>query len=65
MIGHEVSASAARVFKPMTDAKTLTQWCGPRRYEMIVDKLEPRTGEVPVGTRPAGIAVRLDGRQAG
>jgi uncharacterized protein YndB with AHSA1/START domain len=43
-ITYEFSAPAARVFKAMTDAKMLTQWWGPRMYETIVDKLEPKTG---------------------
>lgn len=43
-ITYEFSAPATRVFKAMTDAKMLTQWWGPRIYETIVDKLEPRTG---------------------
>jgi uncharacterized protein YndB with AHSA1/START domain len=43
-ITYEFHASAARVFKAMTDAKMLAQWWGPRRYDTIVDTLEPRTG---------------------
>ena len=43
-ITYELPAPAARVFKAMTDASLLTRWWGPRKYETVVDKLEPRTG---------------------
>jgi uncharacterized protein YndB with AHSA1/START domain len=32
------------VFQAMTDPKAIPQWWGPRRYETIVDKMEPRAG---------------------
>src|SRR5574340_136111 len=43
-ITYELHAPAARVFRAMTEAMSLTQWWGPRKYDTIVDKLEPRTG---------------------
>lgn len=44
MITYEFNAPAARVFKAMTDPKMIAQWWGPRKYETIVDKLEPKVG---------------------
>ena len=32
------------VFKAYTDPKLFVQWWGPRRYENIIDKFEPRSG---------------------
>ena len=43
-ITYELNAPAARVFKAMTDPKLVAQWWGPRVYETIVDKLEPKVG---------------------
>ena len=32
------------VFKAITDPTLIPRWWGPRRYETIVDKMEPRVG---------------------
>jgi len=43
-ITRRINAPRERVFKAYTDAASITQWWGPRRYETIVDTLEARPG---------------------
>lgn len=43
-IMRRINAPRDRVFAAYMDAKAISQWWGPRRYETIVDKLEARSG---------------------
>ena len=43
-ITRRINATRDRVFRAYTDPHAITQWWGPRRYETIVDTLEPRSG---------------------
>jgi len=43
-ITREFDAPRELVFKAFTDPKLYTQWLGPRRYTMNLEKFEPRSG---------------------
>jgi len=43
-ITREFDAPRELVFKAFTDPKLYTQWLGPRRYVMNLEKFEPRSG---------------------
>jgi uncharacterized protein YndB with AHSA1/START domain len=40
----EFDAPREIVFRALTDPKLIPSWWGPRRYETIVDEMEPRAG---------------------
>jgi uncharacterized protein YndB with AHSA1/START domain len=40
----EFDAPRELVFRAHTDPELLAQWLGPRKYEMIIERLEPRDG---------------------
>lgn len=39
-------APRERVFDAMTNAELIPKWWGPRKFETVVDKLEPHRGGV-------------------
>lgn len=41
-----IDAPRAAVFKAQTDPALIPKWWGPRRYETIVDKMDPRPGGI-------------------
>jgi len=43
-ITREFDAPRELVFKAFTDPKLYTQWLGPRRYTMNLEKFEPKSG---------------------
>ncbi len=43
-IRREFDAPREVVFKAFTDPKLYTQWLGPRRFTMTLEKFEPRSG---------------------
>lgn len=43
-ITREFDAPRELVFKAFTDPKLYVQWLGPRRFKMILEKFEPRSG---------------------
>ncbi len=43
-ITREFDVSRELVFRAFTDPKLYTQWLGPRRYAMDLEKFEPRSG---------------------
>jgi len=40
----EFDAPRDLVFRAHTDPDLLAQWLGPRKYEMVIERLEPRDG---------------------
>ncbi len=44
MITREFDAPRELVFKAFTDPELYTQWLGPRKYAMNLEKFEPRSG---------------------
>jgi len=44
LITREFDAPRELVFKAFTDPKLYTQWLGPRKYAMNLEKFEPRSG---------------------
>jgi uncharacterized protein YndB with AHSA1/START domain len=40
----EFDAPRDLVFRAHTDPELLAQWLGPRKYEMVIERLEPRDG---------------------
>ena len=43
-ITREFDAPPAKVFRAHTDPELVRQWLGPRRYEMVIDSWDCRTG---------------------
>jgi uncharacterized protein YndB with AHSA1/START domain len=43
-IEREFDAPAALVHRAFLEPELVTQWLGPRKYEMVIDKWEPRAG---------------------
>ncbi len=45
-VEREFDAPRDLVFRAHTDPELLTQWLGPRKYKMVVDRMEVRDGGV-------------------
>ena len=45
-ITREFNAPPAFLFRAYTEPELLVQWLGPRKYEMVIDRYEPRDGGV-------------------
>ena len=45
-ITREFDAPRDLVFRAYTDPELLVQWLGPRKYEMVIDRWNPRAGGI-------------------